>query len=284
MVVLSGSSPHSLSWLTSRSSSVSTTFGRPPKESHSSKHRSRCKAGDELVADQTRGSEPSLAGTLGQRFLSFEGTEGSGKTTQVRRLQDELERIGWRTLLVREPGGTELSERVRTLLLDPATGVVAPWAELALYVAARAQLVAEKIRPALASGHLVLADRYGDSSVVYQGVARGIPVGEVEQLNDWATSGLRPGLTVLFDLDPEVGLSRVSSRGSRDRLESEPLEFHHKVRNGYLALAARSPERVRVLDASRPEEEVWGELLSIVLAHLETVGSETAGSKETTRP
>ncbi|MEZ4651282.1 MAG: dTMP kinase [Candidatus Eisenbacteria bacterium] len=210
---------------------------------------------------------------LGRRFLSFEGTEGSGKTTQVRRLEAELAQAGWNTLLVREPGGTALSERVRTLLLDPATGVVAPWAELALYVAARAQLVAESIRPALEAGRLVLADRFGDSSVVYQGVARGIPVEQIEQLNDWATGTLRPGLTVLFDLDPEVGLARISSRGTRDRLESEPLEFHHKVRNGYLALAARSPERVQVLDASLPEEEVFARLRSLVFTHLAGVDS-----------
>lgn len=211
------------------------------------------------------------------RFLSFEGIEGSGKTTQVARLASALAEEGHAVLLVREPGGTDLSERVRDILLDPALAATDPWSELALYVAARAQLVAERIAPALRSGQLVLADRFGDSSVVYQGVARGLGVERVEALNSWATGGLTPALTVLFDLDPEVGLARVAARGRKDRLEAEPLSFHRRVREGYLELARNHRERFVVLDASQPEDVVHAELRSAVGAHLRGPVPNSAG-------
>ena len=222
-----------------------------------------------------RTSSPSSPG----RFLSFEGAEGSGKTTQVSRLHETLVAEGHSVLLVREPGGTGLSERIRGILLDPATGELTRWSELCLYVAARAQLVDEKIRPALQAGTLVLADRFGDSSVVYQGIARGIEVERVEALNAWATGGIEPGLTVLFDLDPEIGLARVSARGTRDRLEAEPLSFHRRVREGYLDLARRRSYRFLVLDAARSEEEVHVALLTGVREFLAGAGQDPGGDR-----
>jgi len=196
------------------------------------------------------------------RFFSFEGTEGSGKTTQIRELSLRLEADGHEVVQVREPGGTPLSERVRTLLLEPAETPVDPWAELCLYLASRAQLVAERIRPALSRGAIVLADRFGDASVAYQGAGRELGVEKVQQLNEWVTGGLRPDRIFLFDLDPTIGLGRAkASRGGQlDRMESEPMAFHNRVREAYLRQALLEPDRYVVIDASLPREDVAGRI------------------------
>ncbi len=199
-------------------------------------------------------------------FFSFEGTEGSGKTTQIQILAQGFEERGHEVIRVREPGGTPLSERVRTLLLEPADTPVDPWAELCLYLASRAQLVTERIRPALSRRASVLADRFGDASVAYQGAGRGLGIERVQQLNNWITGGLRPERIFLFDLDPAVGLARAkSSRGGQlDRMESEPMEFHNRVREAYVEQAGFDPERYVVLDASQSpsvvEEQIRREL------------------------
>ena len=194
----------------------------------------------------------------GGHFFSFEGTEGSGKSTQIEVLSGVLEARGHEVVRVREPGGTPLSERIRTLLLEPASTPVDPWAELCLYLASRAQLVREQIRPALERGAIVLADRFGDASVAYQGAGRGLGVERVQQLNDWVTGGLRPERIFLFDLDPRVGLARArASRGGQlDRMESEPLAFHERVRAAYLDQAELDPQRYVVIDASQTPDEV----------------------------
>jgi dTMP kinase len=193
-------------------------------------------------------------------FVSFEGLDGSGKTTQADLLRARLEADGEDVVATREPGGTELGERIRELVLHG--GHVAPWAEALLYAAARAQNVEEVIRPALERGNSVICDRYVDSSVAYQGVGRGLGVEVVLDLNLAAVGGLMPDRTFLLLLDPSEIPSRL--RREHDRLESESDDFHARAAAGYAELAARFPERIVVLDGTRPEadlaEEVYGAL------------------------
>lgn len=205
-------------------------------------------------------------------FVTFEGGEGSGKTTQIDRLAARLRARGDDPLLTREPGGSPLAEAIRALLLDPAgsaaaRGVDAPAvdprpgaeAEAFLMVAARADLVVKVIRPALERGRVVICDRYTDSTLAYQGAGRGLPRDLLERLNRQATGGLTPDLTLLFDIDPEAGIAR---RGpATNRLDREPIDFHRRVRAALLDLARAEPGRFVVLDATKPpaalEEAVW---------------------------
>lgn len=193
-------------------------------------------------------------------FVTFEGIDGSGKSTQAELLQARLEADGREVVATREPGGTELGERIRELLLHG--GHMAPWTEALLYAASRAQHVEEAIRPALERGAWVVCDRYVDSSVAYQGVGRGLGLERVLDLNLAAVGGLLPDRTFLLELDPAELRSRLP--GDHDRLEREPGDFHSRVADGYRQLAARFPERFVVLDASRPRErlaeEVYGAL------------------------
>ena len=198
--------------------------------------------------------EPMAARGL---FIVFEGGEGAGKSTQVHHLAEALRKIGRDVVVTREPGATPLGERVRSLVLDPPeiTGeVVTPRAEALLYAADRAHHVASVVRPALARGAVVISDRYVDSSLAYQGAGRTLPVDEVSWLSKWATGGLKPDLVVLLDLEPSIGLARAGRRGDTDRLESESLAFHERVRYAFLDLASADPSRYLVLDASRPVE------------------------------
>lgn len=183
-------------------------------------------------------------------FITFEGGEGSGKTTQIRLLAQRLVAAGRTVRTLREPGGTAVGEAVRAILLDAAHTRLCARAELLLYEAARAQLVDEVIRPALALGEVVLCDRYHDSSTAYQGHARGLPLDEVSALNMAATGGLVPDRTLLFDIEPALGLRRATRAGGADRLEREEIAFHERVRAGFLAIAADDPERFRLVDAT----------------------------------
>jgi dTMP kinase len=189
-------------------------------------------------------------------FVTFEGLDGSGKTTQKRLLQERLEADGRDVLATREPGGTELGERIRDLVLHG--GHVAPWAEALLYAASRAQHVEEVIGPALERGAVVLCDRYIDSSVAYQGVARGLGLDRVLDLNLTAVGGLLPDRTFLFEIDAALIGDRL--RREHDRLESEDVEFHARAGEGYRELAERFPERIVVLDGTRPAEELAEEV------------------------
>jgi len=183
-------------------------------------------------------------------FVTFEGGEGSGKSTQIARLAARLRALGADPLVTREPGGTPLAEGIRTLLLDPKHEPP-PISEALLMVAARADLVATVLRPALAAGRPVLCDRYTDSTLAYQGGGRGLDARMLEGWNAAATGGLVPDLTFLFDLDPQVGLARREAAGLQaNRLDRETQEFHRRVRERYLELAAREAERWRVLDAT----------------------------------
>ena len=197
-------------------------------------------------------------------FVSFEGTEGGGKSTQIRELAARLERAGRTVCQLREPGGTDAGEAIRNLLQhDHAGERLCPESELLLFAASRAQLVRERIRPALRNGHCVLCDRFTDSSAVYQGAARGLPRSDVDAVNTLAAGETRPDLTILLDLPPAEGMARVKGRTDAppDRMESEAPTFFEAVRDGYLRLAREAPDRFLVLDASRPPEiladEIW---------------------------
>ena len=198
------------------------------------------------------------------KFISFEGGEGSGKSTQIPRLAARLRERGRDPLVTREPGGTPVAEGIRALLLDPGLAPGAA-AEALLMEAARADLVATVIRPALEAGRVVLCDRYADSTLAYQGAGRGLDGAMLREWNRAATGGLGPALTLLFDLDPAVGLSRRGdAAGVPNRLDREPLAFHARVRARYLELARAEPGRFVVIDAARApgliEAEAWAAL------------------------
>jgi dTMP kinase len=191
-------------------------------------------------------------------FIAFEGVEGAGKGTQIRMAEDYLRSLGLDVLVTREPGGTELGERVRTLLLDPNTGTLDARTEALLFAASRAQTVTSVIRPALAEGKVVVCDRYVDSSLAYQGWARGLGEQDVLTLNVWATQGLFPDLVILLHVEPELGLLR--STEAPDRMEMEGQDFHAKVSNAYLKIAEEHPERFVVVDADKEPAEVFEEV------------------------
>ena len=203
-------------------------------------------------------------------FISFEGIEGSGKTTQISMLSDHLLARGRSVRLTREPGGTLIGDRVRKILLDPANAALDPRAELLLYAAGRAQHLAELIRPALGDGTIVLCDRFSDATIAYQGFGRGLDKDLIGNLDRLVTGGMRPDLTVLLDIDASTGLARARGRNSRHglqeeaRFENERLPFHERVRRGYLELAKQEPGRFRVVDASKQPEEIQKEIRRIV--------------------
>jgi dTMP kinase len=188
-------------------------------------------------------------------LVTFEGGEGCGKSTQIRLLARKLESAGMPVRVLREPGGTTVGEAIRAILLDPDNSGLDPHAELLLYEAARAQIVAEVIEPALDGGEVVLLDRFFDSTTAYQGYARDLPLDEVSRLNDFAAAGLEPDRTIVLDIDAAAGLARATAR-TADRLEGEDLAFHERVRAGFLAIAAEHPERVVVVDASGSVDDV----------------------------
>jgi len=203
-------------------------------------------------------------------FITFEGIEGSGKTTQVKHVADFLRKKGHDCVITREPGGTPIGKQIRAILLDPASKGLSPLTELLLYTADRVQHVKELLGPSLAAGQTVLCDRYFDATLVYQGYARGLDIELIEQLHRLLLAGLRPDITFLLDLPPETGLSRAWAQinngnrtGRESRFEKEALSFHEKVRAGYLTLARKEPERFRIIDASRDVDDVQQEILKV---------------------
>ncbi len=193
-------------------------------------------------------------------FVTVEGTDGSGKTTQITKMREHLTSMGCEVLLTREPGGTRISENIRSIILDPEYTEMSDTAELLLYSAARAQLVEQVIRPAIEKNVTVICDRYVDSFYAYQGFGRGIALDRLENVTNIAISGLMPDITFFLDLDPEIGLKRRMESTGSDRIENELMDFHRKVYGGYRELAKRFPERIKTIDASRSEAEVWRDI------------------------
>lgn len=186
-------------------------------------------------------------------FLALEGGEGAGKSTQAALLVDWMEGLGHRVLLTREPGGTEVGKILRRIVLDNATGELSPRTEALLYAADKAEHVDQVVLPALADGAIVLTDRYVDSTLAYQGAGRHLDPAEVEHIARWATSSLRPHLTIVLDIDPAIGHTRFEGA---DRIESEPLEFHRRVRAHFLELAAADPDHYLVVNGEDPAEQI----------------------------
>lgn len=196
------------------------------------------------------------------RFITFEGGEGCGKSTQVKRLKSALELAGKKVLLTREPGGTKLAEKIRTLLKDEREEPPCDRSELLLFLAARAQLVKNVIRPALARGEWVISDRFSDSTLAYQGYGRGLDLEIIKATNDFACEGLQPDLTLLLDVSAETSRARMRSREAAtntaaDRIETAGEEFHERLRRGFKELAKEAPERIVVIDANGEIDEVW---------------------------
>ena len=200
--------------------------------------------------------------TPSEFFIAFEGGEGAGKSTQVRMLAEALRATGREVITTFEPGDTAVGRQLREILLGHETGSLDSRTEALLYAADRAEHVAHVVQPALDSGAVCISDRYIDSSIAYQGAGRVLDPDEVKQLSEWATDGLWPDLTVLLDIDPEVGLTRFNTPA--DRLEAEPLAFHQRVRDRFLALSEVAPERYLVIDAAEPAEKVASQVLADV--------------------
>ena len=203
-------------------------------------------------------------------FITLEGPEGSGKTTAVEAAVKALQEKGYEIVRTREPGGTPIAEQIRNVILDKANTSMDPRTEALLYAASRRQHLVEKVWPALKEGKIVICDRYLDSSLAYQGGARGLGVDEVLNVNLFATENTWPDLTLLFDIKPEVGLARIASNASREvnRLDLEKLEFHNKVRDAFLALAKKYPDRYVIIDASQSREEVAKATLEAIMNRL----------------
>jgi dTMP kinase len=202
-------------------------------------------------------------------FVTVEGGEGAGKTTQLAFMRAYLEQAGRRVTLTREPGGTPLGEEIRALLLGHRHDGMALATETLLMFAARAEHLERVIRPALATGHWVLCDRFTDATYAYQGGGRGLPAQRIAILEDWAQGTLRPDLTLVFDLPVEMGLERVGRRGAADRFEREEKAFFERIRAVYLDRARRNPDRYRIVDADRPVEAVRAEVETILAGWLE---------------
>lgn len=203
-------------------------------------------------------------------FISLEGGEGSGKTTAAARIKAELEAMGHEVVQTREPGGIEIAEQIRSVILDLANTGMDARTEALLYAAARRQHLVEKIVPALNAGKIVLCDRFIDSSLAYQGHARGLGVDEVYAINRFAVDSYLPDVTLFFDVSPETGLGRIEKDETREinRLDIESLKFHEEVREGYRLLIERFPERIRVVDAEQGPEEVSRAAMKIIASYL----------------
>jgi dTMP kinase len=201
-------------------------------------------------------------------FITLEGVEGAGKSTLMAYVSEILSDAGNEVLLTREPGGTKTGEQIREILLDKNNVAVTDDTELLLMFAARAQHINEVITPALASGKIVLCDRFTDASYAYQGGGRGIELSRIQILEDWVQQGLKPNLTLLFDIDVEAGLRRASNRSEADRFEQEQISFFERIRECYLERAENEPERFRVIDAAQSLDHVKQQIQDVLKEHL----------------
>ncbi len=213
------------------------------------------------------------------RFITVEGGEGAGKSTQAARLAETLERRGIATLVTREPGGTPEAERIRALLLDPGGAGWEASTEVLLYFAGRVENVAKTVEPALAEGRIVICDRFADSTLAYQGYGADVPLASIRAVADAALGGFRPDLTLILDIDPALGLARTRSRpAASDRYESRPLDYHRRVRDGFLEIAADAPARCVVVDAAQPADRVADAVLAAVTARFAELAGGTASN------
>jgi dTMP kinase len=203
-------------------------------------------------------------------FISFEGPDGAGKSTVIEKLRPKFDQLQTQYLVTREPGGSQIAEKIRKIILDPDNKQMSARTEALLYAAARSQHVEEVIKPALAAGKIVISDRYIDSSLVYQGVGRKLGIEPVQAINDFATAGLMPDLTLFFALAPEKGLARINHErpDHEDRLEQERLAFHQQVYAGYQQLLARDPERICVINADQDVDQVAAECWAVIMKKL----------------
>ena len=215
------------------------------------------------------------SGNRGGFFISFEGPEGSGKSTQIHRLAASLADLGYGVWTTREPGGTRAGEMIRPILLGPRAGKLSAWSEALLFTAARAQLVEEVIRARLDNGELVLCDRYSDSTLAYQGYGRGVDLESLRRIQSMATGGLIPDLTLLLELPVEAGLARIPG-DAKNRLDRETIAFHQRVYAGYREMAAGEPQRWRQVDASRDPDGVASRILELALEALRSAGVRPA--------
>ncbi|MDN4495405.1 dTMP kinase [Ureibacillus aquaedulcis] len=204
-------------------------------------------------------------------FITFEGPEGAGKTTILNKIAERLQEEGIDVLATREPGGIEIAEKIREVILNPENTAMDERTEALLYAAARSQHFFEKVEPAMKQGKLVLCDRFIDSSLAYQGYARGIGMDEVLSINEFAIGKQLPDLTILFDLDPAVGLARIHSHNERElnRLDVESLSFHEKVREGYHEVVKRYPDRIKIVNADQSVEKVVEDVWRLIVQSLE---------------
>lgn len=193
-------------------------------------------------------------------FITTEGTDGSGKTTQIRLMEAYLREKGYEVVVTREPGGTGIGEKIRSLILAPENTEMSEATEMLLYASARAQLVNELIKPAIKAGRIVICDRFVDSSYAYQGFGRGIDLRTIEGINEVALNGIKPDLTFFFDIDPKAALLRRIATTGADRIEKEAFDFHVRVYNGYRDLARIYTERIKTIDANRSVEEIFEEV------------------------
>lgn len=203
-------------------------------------------------------------------FITFEGPEGSGKTSVANRIYDTLKALGYDVIFTREPGGTPIAEQIREVILDKANTLLDARAEALLYAASRRQHLVEKVWPALEKGQIVLCDRFLDSSLAYQGGARGLGVENILNVNLFATEDTYPDLTLLFDLEPDVGFARIAANKNREvnRLDLEAQAFHIKVRDTFLELSKRYADRYEIIDASKSFDEVYASALTIILENI----------------
>lgn len=205
-------------------------------------------------------------------FITFEGPEGSGKSTQSKRVHEHMTKTGVDAVWTREPGGTPVCAQIRQVLLSPDNAGMDDYTEVLLLAADRNEHIANMIKPAMDEGKVVVCDRFADSTLAYQGYGRGIPMEHLTYLHKLVTKGLAPDLTILVDVDVELGLSRVQTRGEvkgGDRIERQEIEFHQRLRKGYLELSSSYPDRYVVLDGSRTRDEIFNEIISVLKARFE---------------
>ncbi len=208
-------------------------------------------------------------------FITFEGPDGSGKTTAINEVANFLSELSYEVVKTREPGGSNISENIRNIILDPKN-TIDSYTEALLYSASRSQHISDTILPALNKGKIVICDRFIDSSLAYQGVARGIGIQPILELNKFATQGVLPNLTIFFDIAPEIGLKRIAQNRSDEinRLDLESIEFHKKVYNGYKNIAKRFPNRIKTIDASLTQGQVLNQVLSVIEEFLKLTSKE----------